>query len=148
MEGQNNGMPAINGQMYGWADIKCFVNGTLVKGITAIKYEDKQTIDKVYGAGRYPIGYGKGRIECSGSITLLKEELVALQSVAPNGRLQDLPSFDIVISYLPENGVITTDILKTCKFSENKRDVKEGDTSISTEMELMVMSIKWGKPNQ
>ena len=147
-EGLNNGIPAINGEMYGWADIKCFINGTFVKGITAIKYDDKQTIEKVYGSGRYPVGYGKGRIECSGSITLLKEEIVALQSVAPNGRIQDLPSFDITVTYLPENGILTTDVLKTCKFTENKREPKEGDTSISAELELMVMNIKWGKPNQ
>lgn len=144
MEGQNNGIPAINGEMYGWADIKCFVNGTLIKGITAIKYEDSQEIEKIYGAGRYPLGYGKGRIECSGSITLLKEEIVALQNVAPKGRLQDLESFDIVVSYLPENGVISTDVLKNCKFTKNSREVSEGDTSISAEIELMIMSIKWG----
>lgn len=147
-EGLNNGIPAINGEVYGWADIKCFVNGTLVKGIKAIKYDDKQTIEKVYGSGRYPVGYGKGRIECSGSITLLKEEIVALQSVAPNGRIQDLPAFDITVTYLPENGILTTDVLKTCKFTENKREPKEGDTSISSELELMVMNIKWGKPSQ
>lgn len=147
-EGLNNGIPAINGEMYGWADVKCFINGTLVKGITAIKYDDKQTIEKVYASGRYPVGYGKGRIECSGSITLLKEEIVALQSVAPSGRIQDLPAFDITVTYLPENGILTTDVLKTCKFTENKREPKEGDTSISSELELMVMNIKWGKPNQ
>ncbi len=144
MEGMNNGIPAINGEVYGWADIRCFINGTLVKGITSIKYEDNQTIEKVYGAGRYPLGYGKGRIECSGSITLLKEEIVALQNVANNGRLQDLPAFDVVVTYLPENGILTSDVLKNCKFTKNSRDVKEGDTSIASEIELMVMNIKFG----
>lgn len=141
----NNGIPAINGEMYGWADVKLMVNGTLIKGVSAIKYGDSQTIEKMYGAGRYPIGWGKGRIDCSGSITLYKEEIVALQAAAPRGRIQDLPSFDIVVSYLPENGVICTDVLKTCKFTANQREVNEGDTSISAELELMVMSIDWDK---
>lgn len=144
----NNGIPAINGELYAWADVKIGIGGTTLVGVTGIKYSDKQEVAKVYGAGRYPVGYGKGRIDCTGSITLLKEELVALQSVAPNGRIQDLPLFDITVSYLPESGVITTDVLKNCKFTENKKEPKEGDTSISSEIELMIMNIKWGNPVQ
>lgn len=145
MKGANNGVPNINGQMYGWADVKVNIGSTLLTGITAVSYSESQTIDKVYGAGRYPIGYGKGRIEPSASLTLYQEELIALQKAAPNGRLQDLAPFDIVVSYLPEDGVIVTDVIKGCKFNENKREVAEGDTSVKVECELTCMQIKFNQ---
>ena len=66
----------------------------------------------------YPIHYFRLSFGKSDS---LYEQIIALQKAAPNGRLQDLPAFDIVVSYLPENGIITTDVLKNCKFKENKR---------------------------
>jgi hypothetical protein len=144
-EGLNNGIANINGEMYGWADVKCFIGGTAVVGITAIDYDEKQDIKQNYGSGRKAIGYGKGRITCTGKLSLYQEEIVALQAAAPKGRLQDLPSFDISVSYLPENGVICTDVLKGCKFTENKRTLKEGDTNSIVECELMVMDIKYNQ---
>ena len=145
MEGLNNGIPNINGQMYGWADVKVNIGAMVLTSISAISYAESQTIEKVYGAGRYPIGYGKGRIEPSASITLYQEEIIALQKAATNGRLQDLAPFDIVVSYLPEDGVIVTDIIKGCKFTENKREISEGDTSVQVECELICMQIKFNQ---
>jgi len=144
-EGINNGIANINGEMYAWADIRCFIGGTLVQGISAINYEDKQSIEKKYGMGRKPIGYGKGNIEPSGTLTLYQEEVVALEAAAPNGRLQDLPAFDIVVNYLPENGILVSDVLKGCKFTNNKRQPKQGDTAIEVELELNVMDILYNQ---
>lgn len=147
MEGINNGIPNINGEMFGWADVKCSIGGNVLTGINAIEYDDKQEIKENYGMGRKPIGYGKGRISFTGKITLYQEEVIALQKAAPNGRLQDLPAFDIVVSYLPENGIITTDVLKNCKFKENKRSLKDGDTASLVDCELLVMDIKYNQLN-
>ena len=51
-EGINNGVANINGEMYAWADIRCFIGGTLVQGISAINYEDKQSIEKKIWNGK------------------------------------------------------------------------------------------------
>lgn len=50
---------------------------------------------------------------------LYMEEVHALEAQAPNGRLQDLPPFDIIVQYLPDSGIIKTDKLRNCQFSEN-----------------------------
>lgn len=145
MEGSNNGMPNVNGVMYDWSCVKAAIAGTPIIGVTAIDYDDDQDIKKAYATGRLPFGYGKGRIDCSGKITAYKEEVEAWQKASPTGRLQDLPLFDINVSYLPENGKIVHHILKGCKFTNNNRKPKGGDTSIEVELNLMIIDIDWGK---
>lgn len=145
MQIASNGVPLINGVEYGWADIVLAINGVPVTGITAISYSDKQDMENIYGAGRYPVSRGKGRITSTAKITLLASEVLAIQSQSVNGRIQDLAAFDITVSYLPDNGVIHTDKIRNCQFVENKREVKEGDKSIPVELELIVSHIDWGK---
>ena len=141
-----NGIPLINGIEYGWADIWINIAGVTVTGVTGIDYDDDQEIVNVYGAGRYPVGRGKGRITCSGKISLLTSEVIALQKKAPNGRLQDIAPFPIIVSYIPdEGGKVVTDKLRNCQFKTNKRNWSEGDTSKSVDIDLVISHIEWGK---
>ena len=64
-----NGIPYVNGELVGWADIVVAIAGVPVTGITGIEYNDEQQVDQKYGAGRYPVGYSKGRITCTGKIS-------------------------------------------------------------------------------
>lgn len=139
-----NGVPMINGTVYSWADVVVVIGGVPVTGITAVEYDEKQEITNVYGAGRYPIGRAKGRITPSAKITLLQEEVEAIQRNAPNGRLQDLGVFDIIVSYLPDNGIIVTDKIRNVSFPENARKWKEGQTSTEVELPLLPSHIEWG----
>lgn len=141
-----NGIPLINGMEYCWADISVLIAGTPVTGITGIEYNDDQDVADIYGAGRYPVARSKGRITCTGKITLLSTEINALVKKAPNGRLQDLAPFTIVVSYIPdEGGVVVTDRLRNCQFKSNKRSWTEGDTSKATDIDLAISHIEWGK---
>ncbi|MGL4956553.1 MAG: hypothetical protein ACRC9X_05190 [Bacteroidales bacterium] len=140
-----NGIPLINGQSYTWGDIVCLVAGVPVTGITAIDYEDNQEVKNNYGAGRYPVSRGKGRITCTAKITLEMDEVLAIQGRAINGRLQDIAPFDVQVSYIPGNGRIVHDIVRDCQFNTNKRTWKEGDTNQPVELELIVSKISWGK---
>lgn len=140
-----NGVPLINGAAYGWADIVCLVAGVPVTGIVAIDYEDKQEIKNIYGAGRRPTSRSKGRIECSATLTLEMSEVLAIQARAVNGRLQDIAPFDVIVSYIPDGGKIVHDTIKDCQFSSNSRKWKEGDTTQSVALPLVVSAIDWGK---
>ena len=141
-----NGIPLINGIEYGWADIVLNIAGAPVTGFTGIDYDDDQEVVNVYGAGRYPVGRGKGRITCSGKITLLTSEVIALQKKAPNGRLQDIAPFPIIVSYIPDDGgEVVTDKLRNCQFKTNKRNWAEGDTSKAVDIDLIISHIEWGK---
>lgn len=139
----NNGIPLINGVLHSWGEIVVAIAGVPVTGITAIEYGDKQEVVNHYGAGRHPVGRSKGRITPSAKMTLYQEEVEALMLKAPNGRLQDLDMFDIIVSYIPENGIVTTDIIRNCSFSDNNRKWKEGDTKQEVELELVPSHIQW-----
>lgn len=141
----NNGVPLINGMICAWADVTVLVGGVPFTGITAIEYGDEQEIVNKWGAGRHPVGRAKGRITPSAKITLYQEEVQALSNQSVNGRLQDLPPFDIIVQYLPDSGIVVTDKIRNCHVSTNERKWSEGDTGQEVELELVPSHIEWGK---
>lgn len=141
---KKNGIPYINGQLYGWGDVSVGIAGVVVTGVTAIEYKEEQEKINVYGSGLYPIGHGSGRISPSASITLLEDEIARLREAAPNGRLQDIAPFDITVTFLsPNTAKIQTHVLKNCQFTDNGVSASEGDTSLSQQLTLVLSSIKW-----
>ena len=108
----NNGVPFVNGKLYDWADIVLVIAGVPVTGITGIEYKDDQDIVTKYGAGRYPVGYAKGRITSTGKITLYQEEVEAMQRQSLTGRLQDIAPFDIIVDEYEEDE-IPADMIQT-----------------------------------
>lgn len=141
-----NGIPLINGIEYSWGDIVLTIAGVPIMGITAIEYSDEQEVINNYGAGRYPVSRSKGRITCTGKITLYNSEVKALLKKTANGRLQDVAAFDIIVSYIPdEGGVVVVDKIKNCSFIKNQNSWSEGDTSSTVELELVVSHIIWGR---
>ncbi|EWC93277.1 hypothetical protein [Porphyromonas catoniae] len=141
----HNGTPLINGILHSWASIQVAIQGVPLTGITSIEYEDKQEISNKYGAGRYPVGRGVGRITPTAKLTLYLDEVNLLQAKSKTGRLQDLGMFDVLVGYLhPTTGLITYDKVRNCHFSDNARKVKEGDTDIQVELELIPSHIEWG----
>lgn len=137
--------PLINGRSYGWGDIIVSVGPLAVTGITAIKYEEEQEKEDVYGAGRYPVARGYGRVKASASITLSVETAMALAATARDGQLNRLAPFTITVTYQPESGPIMRDVLKNCEFKKQSRDWKEGDMKAQVELELLVSNIVWNK---
>jgi hypothetical protein len=140
-----NGIPLINGNEYSWGDIVCNINGAPVANITAIEYKESRAVENIYGAGTYPVARGYGNIIASAKITLLMSEVVALAAAEINHRLDDIAPFDIIVSYIPINGLkIIHDKIRNCQFKGNSRSWKQGDTTKEIELELIVSHIKWG----
>ena len=136
--------PEINGVVYNWSNLQVNIAGTLVTGITKINYKDEQEIESVYGAGQRPIGRGYGRITSSAGITLLRDEVEAIRASSGTGRLQDIPSFDIIVQFLPVDGKkIITHRIRGAQFKNDGVDASEGDTGNSIEFELVVSQIEW-----
>ncbi len=134
--------PLINGCEYGWADIVVNVSATAIAGIKAVKYEEDQEKENIYGAGRNPVSRGYGRVKTTGSITLLSGTVFALQAAAPNGKLHNIAPFPIVVMYQPETGPIVKHTLKNCEFKKTTFDWKEGDMSKDIELELVISHIE------
>lgn len=136
-------VPLINGKSYEWADIAINVLGVTVIGVTSIEYEEKQGMENIYGAGRFPVSRGYGKVEPTAKITLLMEEVQALMAVAPLGRLQDIPEFDISVIYLDAALVTVKHKLRNVRFMSNTRTSASGDTSIPVDLELILSHVEW-----
>ncbi len=137
-------IPEINGVVHSWANLVVNIAGVPVTGITKISYKDSQTIESIYGAGQRPVGRGYGRIECSASITLLRDELEAIRAASDTGRLQDIAPFDIIVSFLPIGGqLLTTHKIRNAQFKDDGVDANEGDTSNTSDCELIISHIEW-----
>lgn len=141
----NNGIPLVNGILYSWADIVVTIAGVPVTGITAVEYGDEQEVVNKYGAGRHPVGRAKGRITPSAKLTLYQEEVEAIQRQAPNGRIQDIAPFDVIVTYIPDSGIVTTDKVRNCQFLKNERKWAEGDTGQTVELDILPSHIEWHK---
>lgn len=136
-------IPLINGKSYEWADIILNVLGVPIAGVTAISYGEKQDIKNIYGAGRFPVSRANGALTPNGKISLLFEEIQAIMAAAPNGRIQDIAEFDIMVSFIDASLIPVTHKLRNCRFMNNDKDTKQGDTSIPTDMELCISHVQW-----
>ncbi len=139
----NNGIPLVNGMLHSWADIVCAINGVPVTGITAIEYGDDQEVVNKYGAGRHPVGRAKGRITPSGENYPVSGGGGVHTAASPQRAFAGHSPFDITVTYIPDSGIVTTDIIRNCQFKANSRKWKEGDTGQEVELELVPSHIEW-----
>lgn len=135
--------PLINGKSYEYSDITCNILGVPVVGITSIEYEETQQMENIYGAGRNPVSRGYGQKTPTAKITLLMEEVENIQAVAPSGILQDIPEFDIIVTYTDTSLIARKHVLKNARFMKNIRSSNAGDTSIPVEMDLIISHVQW-----
>lgn len=131
------------GNMLGWNSIKANLFGRELEGIDSIKYSDKENHTLVYGAGKTPIGKAKGNYEPEAAISLYLEENIALIKSLPKGmRIQEIPDFDLPISY-EYQGSVYTDIIRNCSFTNNGRESKNGEGKIVMEYTLCCTHIDY-----
>ena len=137
-------MPLINGKAYEWADISIMIGGIPMTGATAIEYGDKQNMQNIYAAGKDPNARTYGNVEPFAKISLLMSTVEAIQASAPNGRIQDIPEFDIPVNYIDTNNTPVTHVIKNVRFTDNQRKSEAGGSdAIIVEIELICSHIKW-----
>jgi hypothetical protein len=135
--------PLINGKGYSWNSIRLNILGRTIVGVTAIEYDDPETKENIYGAGKHPVERGEGNVEPEASITLLRSEGFAIEEAAKQAgitRIQDIPMFDITVAFL--NGTKqVTHVLRGCEFTNNPFSGKQGDTKLEGKYDLCVGGI-------
>ncbi len=136
-------VPNINGAAYAWADIRLQLLSQTVAGVTAISYGVKQEKVNNYGAGTNPVSRGLGKREPEASITLEMKEVERIQAaLPPGGSLLDIKPFPIAVSFVNSANMLVTHTLHNCEFTENKRDMKTGDTQIEVQLPLILSHIE------
>lgn len=125
------------GRVYSGGDVKIRALNRTFEGVSKIKYGSKQDKKNVKALGRLPIKRIHGGFDFEASITLKAFEIDALQKAGGKRGLLGLKMFDVVVTYLDEDeGLIKTDIIKNAEFTEDIREIGEGE--IETELPLIV----------
>ena len=137
--------PSIRGTRHSWASLEINMLGYNPAGVSSISYDDTQEKVNVYGMGIYPVSRGVGKYEATCKITLAAYEIDAIQKAVGQGkRLQDIPAFDITVAFIPTGeDKLITHVIRNCEFKTNKRDLKQGDTGLEAEFELICSHIDW-----
>ena len=136
---------AINGLLPSWASVRVELLGRDLAGITAIDYEDGVTTKPVYGRGKKRIGRVQGMYEANASLTVEMTEIEALIQTLPAGAtIYDIEPFDIPVSYVNDNNLLVSHLLKGCTFLKQNRGGKSGEVKeIESKLPLDVTEIDW-----
>jgi len=136
-------LPAlINGKAYDFTQIIFSILGVPVAGISAINYTEEQEKVNNFGAGTRPVSRGNGPIDASGSIELSMNEVEALRDAAPQGSLLKIPPFQITVTYLNLQKVVTHK-LKNVEFTNDGVETSQGDTDVKRTFDLVISDIKY-----
>ena len=137
-----NNTPLINGRAYDFAQIVVNVLGVPLMGISSVTYAEEQEKTNNYGAGKYAVSRGHGAVEVSASFDIHMNDIEALRDAAPLGRLLDIPPFDVPITFLNANKVVTH-VLKNCEFTNDGVEASQGDTQVQRTFDLVISHVEY-----
>ena len=139
-------MVVINNKEYAWGDISVVLLGRPIIGITGIEYSAKKVKESRYGSGRMPKSIQHGRYEFEGTLTLMQSEVIAMDNAAKAAGHKSIldVEVDIIVAYISEEGVITTDKVVKASFSEMPKGMKEGDLQSEHAMPFIALDIQQG----
>jgi hypothetical protein len=135
-------IPLINGRAYDFTQIFVKILGAPIASVSAISYTEEQTKENNFGAGSRPVSRGRGAINASGSITLSMNDVEALRDVALDGSLLKIEPFDIQVSFLNAQKVVTH-VLKNCEFLDDGTETSQDDKDIKRSFNLVISNVKY-----
>ena len=132
----------INGKNYDWNNITLILFGVPVVGITDISWKEDNINVNNYGAGRYPVSFGQGNVSYSGSITLYKEEVLAIINAAPGKSLANIPPVSVILQYSGDGVNYNTEEIQNVRFLSEDFKAKQNDTSLLMTVPFIFAGIK------
>ena len=131
------------GKIYTSGDVSVGLLGKQVDGVDGIVYDENRDIEPVYTMGsREPMAYIEKEDKYSSSITVKAIVLDALEKIAPQGKIQNIPAFPIGVSMLDSDaGLLKHDALISCKFKGQKREIKNDNGELVVELPLFIGGI-------
>ena len=122
-------MGKFNSKEYAWIDVNVVMLGKPVTGLRGIEYKSQRQKEALYATGKKARGIQLGKKEYEGTITVLQSELIAMQAAAKAKGYDDITDleFDIIVSYIPEGGVVQTDKVVNASITEAPNSIKVDD---------------------
>ncbi len=109
-------MVYANGKSYSYSQMRAAALGGLIHGITEINWQTEQPKQNEHGMGPEPVARSYGVETTNGTITLSMNAMEKLRTIAPDGKLNRIPAFDLTFSYGNLQGV-KTHIIKDMEFT-------------------------------
>lgn len=135
-------IPLVNGRAYDFTQIVVQILGAPVPSVSAISYTEEQTKENNFGAGNRPVSRGRGAKNASGSVTISMNDIEAIRDVVPGGSLLDVEPFDITVSFLNRQKVVTH-VLKNCEFINDGVEAAQDDKDLKRSYDLVISHIKY-----
>lgn len=131
----------INGIEKSWASITTKVRGAEIVGYKAISYSDSISREKVYGAGRMPLGMTRGKYETEqGSMTVYERQFRELLAAFGDGWGDVV--FDIEVRYSDPGEDTHVDVLESCRWAGAPGGGEEGSSPLERELKFDCIRIK------
>lgn len=132
----------INGQAYDFTQIVFKILGVEIKSLSQINYTEEQEKENNYGTGTRPVSRGKGAITAACNFTISMNDIEAIRDVAPDGSLLKLPPFDIEVTYLNSQKIVTH-VIKNCEFTTDGVEGSQGDKDLKKAFDVLPSHIKY-----
>ncbi len=135
---------SFNSNEYAWVDVRVALLGREVTGLRGIEYKVKYQKEALYATGKKARSIQKGKKEYEGTITLLQSELIALDRAAQEKNYEDITDidFDVVVTYISEDNVVTTDKIVNASITEIPRGIKEGDLQQEIALTFIALDVE------
>jgi len=133
----------MNSKECEWADVELFTNGVLIGKCRAVDYGRRVEKEHLHAAGREAVSIQQGNETYSGTVTLLKNAVDALDRAARLAGGKDLldAEFLLVVNYRPfGQRLISTDTLEGCQFTENVRAIVQNAKFMEISLPFLYMN--------
>jgi len=135
----------FNSSEFAWKDLEVVLLGRVIGRLLEVKYKTSQEHKEFYGRGNQPLGINSGNKKYAGSIKIGQSELKAMvlkaREIDPTFDPTDFPYVDLNVAYA-SGGLIERDIVKSIKFTEFEKGMKQGDTEMEIDMPWIALRIQ------
>jgi hypothetical protein len=137
-------MKEFNSKEYAWVNLAVYLFGRLVGGIRGCEDQKGVAKEALYGAGKYARSIQHGKVSVEGTLTLLQSELIALDNSAKAAGYSGIMDieFDIVVSYVSDTGVVTSDRVVQASIKEVPKSLKEGDLFMEVALPFIAIDVE------
>lgn len=135
-------LKSFSSRQYEFSSLNVLVGGKPIIGLLGLSYKVSQDKKAIYGKGNLPIAIQKGNISTEGTLKVLQSELETLVKAGGKNGLLGL-EVDIVAEYgNPSQGDMPKiDILRGVQFTEEPRELNQGDTNMEIELPFIFLRI-------
>lgn len=127
-----------NGKAYDSADVRVQINGVPIE-VKSIEYSNEQEHQLNYTLGARATSWSRGKITPSASMTLLMNDVAALETAA-QGDLLGLKPFTITVEFANEHNLVIVDRI-IAKFQKEGRNVT-GDMGLEFQYDLFALDVQ------